>query len=79
MNETNTPPTATEAAGGAEGEPELRCDFCGRSVASVRRVALDDGYDRLARPHRVLYACETCSEAKERERRTGGARGAGDA
>jgi hypothetical protein len=48
--------------------PPLRCDFCGAEVPSVRRVALDAGYDRL-KPHREQYACEPCSERKERERR----------
>lgn len=46
----------------------LRCDFCGESVASVRRVALDQGYDRLQTPHRELYACAACSERKEKTR-----------
>jgi len=46
----------------------LRCDFCGAEVRVVRRVALDADYDRL-KPHRELYACEPCSERKERERR----------
>jgi hypothetical protein len=46
----------------------LRCDFCGAEVASVRRIALDAGYDRL-KPHREQYACEPCSERKDRERR----------
>ncbi len=46
----------------------LRCDFCGKVVATVRRVALDRGYDRLGRRHGVRYACPPCSEAKERER-----------
>jgi hypothetical protein len=46
----------------------LRCDFCGEAVSSVRRVALDVGYDRL-KPHREQYACERCSERKDRERR----------
>ena len=32
----------------------LRCDFCGAEVPSVRRVALDAGYDRL-KPHREQY------------------------
>jgi hypothetical protein len=44
------------------------CDFCGADVPSVRRVALDAGYDRLRKPHRELYACPACSEAKERAR-----------
>ena len=46
----------------------LRCDFCGCEVSSVRRVALDTGYDRLQQPHRERYACEPCSEKKERQR-----------
>lgn len=54
-------------------EPEktgaLRCDFCGETVPSVRRVALDQDYDRLQTPHRELYACPACSERKERSRR----------
>jgi hypothetical protein len=47
----------------------LRCDFCGEEVQSVRRVALDTGYDRLQTPHREQYACPACSERKERTRR----------
>jgi hypothetical protein len=46
----------------------LRCDFCGEAVAAVRRVALDVGYERLQTPHRERYACERCSEKKDRER-----------
>lgn len=46
----------------------LRCDFCGKESEAVRRVALDEGYDRLQRPHREQYACTECSEKKERER-----------
>ena len=46
----------------------LVCDFCGREVTSVRRVALDGDYERLRTPHRELYACSACSEAKERTR-----------
>ena len=45
-----------------------RCDFCGALVATVRRVALDQDYDRLQQPHRELYACTPCSERKERTR-----------
>jgi hypothetical protein len=45
-----------------------RCDFCGAVVATVRRVALDQDYDRLVKPHRELYACAPCSERKERSR-----------
>jgi hypothetical protein len=49
--------------------PGLVCDFCGERVASVRRIALDQGYERLQTPHRERYACPDCSEKKERERR----------
>jgi len=63
-------PMATEVeAGASEGAPAgLRCDFCGESVPRVRRVALDEGYERLQTPHPVRYACAACSEAKERRR-----------
>ena len=50
-------------------EGGFRCDFCGREVAHVRRVALDRGYERLQTPHQVRYACPDCSERKERQRR----------
>lgn len=54
---------------GAQGAGEGRvCDFCGEVVQSVRRVAVDREYDRLATPHRELYACPACSERKDRER-----------
>ncbi len=49
--------------------PGLVCDFCGQHSASVRRVALDRGYDRLQPPARALYACPPCSEAKEKARK----------
>ena len=48
--------------------PEVRCDFCGEKVSSVRRIALDGEYERLRTPHQVRYACTPCSEKKERER-----------
>jgi len=54
-------PEAPEPAG-------QRCDFCGAVVPTVRRVALDQDYDRLVKPHRELYACAPCSERKERSR-----------
>jgi hypothetical protein len=60
------------ASQGGEGQAEqprrLRCDFCGKSVERVRRIALDAGYERLQTPHPVRYACPDCSEAKERSR-----------
>ena len=52
----------------AKAEETFRCDFCGKQVPRVRRVALDRDYDRLQKPHRVQYACPECSERKERER-----------
>ncbi|MDX1649849.1 MAG: hypothetical protein R3263_08335 [Myxococcota bacterium] len=48
--------------------PGLRCDFCGEVVPTVRRVAVDAGYERLQTPHKELYACPPCSERKERAR-----------
>ncbi len=47
----------------------LRCDFCGREVETVRRVAIDKDYDRLSVKHQIKYACEECSKRKEEERR----------
>jgi hypothetical protein len=44
------------------------CDFCGAEVDSVRRVALDSGYDRLRVSHEERFACADCSERKERSR-----------
>jgi len=46
----------------------LKCDFCGEPSSRVLRVALDQDYDRLQTPHRELYACERCSEEKDRRR-----------
>ncbi len=70
MSESET----SEAAQSSEAaQPALRCDFCGREAAHVRRVALDRDYDRLQLPHAVRYACPECSEAKERERQRGSA------
>ncbi|MEE8581281.1 MAG: hypothetical protein V3T33_06795 [Myxococcota bacterium] len=47
----------------------MRCDFCGERVGSVRRVALDGDYERLRTPHRVRYACPSCSDRKEQQRK----------
>ncbi len=46
----------------------IRCDFCQALVPSVRRIALDQDYERLRTRHRERYACPACSERKERER-----------
>jgi uncharacterized protein with PIN domain len=52
-----------------EAPKPMRCDFCGEEVAAVRRVALDANYERLQTPHQERYACERCSERKDRQRR----------
>ncbi|MCR9095030.1 MAG: hypothetical protein NXI30_12490 [bacterium] len=52
-------------------DPEMTgrsCDFCGDVVSSVRRVALDQEYDRLQKAHKELYSCADCFEKKEQER-----------
>ena len=58
----------SDARPAGEKPVELRCDFCGRVVPRVRRIALDQGYERLQTPHQVRYACSACSEEKERRR-----------
>ena len=50
------------------GPEQFVCDFCGQTVHRVRRIAIDRDYERLQTPHRVQYACETCSDRKERHR-----------
>ena len=47
---------------------ELRCDFCGEPADRVRRIALHGDYERLRTRHRVRYACEVCSDRKDRVR-----------
>jgi hypothetical protein len=61
---------AQDTQRGPDGVPQ-RCDFCGDPSTTVRRVALDNDYERLRTPHREQYACSRCSEDKER-RRLGG-------
>ena len=71
MREPNTQPESETAEAEREAQGEgvgMSCDFCGETVASVRRVALDGEYDRLRVPHQVRYACASCSERKDRER-----------
>ncbi|MGH0032096.1 MAG: hypothetical protein ACQGVC_20085 [Myxococcota bacterium] len=65
---------ASEANEANENEaPQgLRCDFCGKEVPQVRRIALDEGYERLQTRHNVQYACPECSRAKEEQRRSAG-------
>jgi len=64
---TTQSPTANQADSN-EDPSGLRCDFCGRTVTRVRRVALDGGYDRLQVRHQERYACSDCSEQKQRQR-----------
>lgn len=47
---------------------ELVCDFCGKSAEALRRIALDDGYDRIATKVAPKYACAPCSTEKEQTR-----------
>jgi len=61
-----TPPSDSVRA--PDGEPGLRCDFCGALVPRVRRIALDRDYDRLQATHSARYACPECSRRKELER-----------
>jgi hypothetical protein len=70
MDETKTgdPDRAPDAGAGPAAPEPLVCDFCGETVPRVRRVALDRDYDRILKPHTVQYACDSCSEAKERRR-----------
>ncbi len=64
-----TSPIDTGSEGGLGAQSGMRCDFCGEVVPRVRRVALDEGYDRLQVRHAERYACTACSEKKERQRR----------
>ena len=52
----------------AETADRHRCDFCGDTVSAVRRVALDQAYDRLLKAHRPKYSCASCFEQKEEDR-----------
>jgi len=65
----STNPSGNHSAQSEEGETGgKRCDFCGDVVNSVRRVALDQEYDRLQKAHREQYSCAPCFEKKEQER-----------
>ena len=65
------PDMQTLIATSSSPDPELTgraCDFCGDLVASVRRVALDQEYDRLQKAHTEQYSCSDCFEKKEQKR-----------
>jgi len=68
MSDMGDGETGRSAAAAESGAAEFICDFCGKAVSHVRRIALDRDYDRLQTPHRVQYACDACSAAKEAER-----------
>lgn len=59
---------ARAAVADAPAREGLHCDFCGDLVMRVRRIALDGDYERLQTRHVVRYACESCSDEKERKR-----------
>jgi len=50
---------------------EMICDFCGKPSGSIRRIALDDGYDRITTKTPAKYACSACSAEKEDARLAG--------
>lgn len=62
-------PKSDEDEGLAGAGRGIRCDFCGELVQSVRRIALDQDYERLQTPHKERFACPKCSRLKEDERR----------
>jgi len=70
MSDSQDTQDSQEERNGPAAAPQ-RCDFCGDPAATVRRVALDQDYERLRTPHREQYACARCSADKER-RRLGG-------
>ena len=47
---------------------ELVCDFCGKPTEVLRRIVLDDGYDRITTQAPPQYACSVCSAKKEETR-----------
>lgn len=67
MSDSPAAPEADENSQDSQDQV-LRCDLCGDEAQSVRRIALDGEYDRLRKPHEVMYACASCSEKKERQR-----------
>ena len=50
----------------AKKDKPLICDTCGKVVASVSRVVIDDGYDRSM--SRAMYNCPDCFAKKEDKR-----------
>ena len=52
-----------------KGIMKFKCDFCGEMTNNIKRVVLDEDYDRLTIAHRVMYACPPCSDEKEENRK----------
>ena len=42
------------------------CDFCSIETDVVRRIVIDNDYNRMGT--KAMYACIECSEKKDRER-----------
>ena len=42
------------------------CDFCSIEADIVRRIVIDNDYNRMGT--KAMYACIECSERKDRER-----------
>ena len=42
------------------------CDFCSTETDVVRRIVIDNDYNRMGT--KAMYACIECSEKKDRER-----------
>ena len=42
------------------------CDFCSSETDVVRRIVIDNDYNRMGT--KAMYACIECSEKKDRER-----------
>jgi hypothetical protein len=68
MSETLSRSRPRTAVADAPAQESLHCDFCGDLVMRVRRIVLDGDYERLQTRHVVRYACESCSDEKERTR-----------
>ena len=41
----------------------MKCDTCGKEVLNVKRIILEEGYDRTQA--KAIYNCEECYRKKE--------------
>ena len=46
----------------------MKCDTCGKEAKEVKRVVIDEGYDRTL--SKALYNCPECYEKKLRARKS---------